>query len=386
MIVLMNQRKFSPFFELYCFSIILSGDTFCIEYSRRLDGGQAMKQISKFSLFIFALMILTLSAKTHATNHMVSELNTHLNFLVDEEVLSLLKSDSLKFFEVADPLYKKFLQEKTQVQKKLQSKKSLIELVDLPLFQINVEQDGRTDYLNEIRLKAELVPRPGVTAALEAVKDRTVYFLIDGNFVGKAKGLPSSTKFVVSAEETLQYRFRPGRHKVMALAAHDGTIVMGNGILKVDKGRAKIQETTSDLSNMYYGYKGQKQYYACHSEGDIITVSARFTDANHPDVPVINAKVYFRNHAVVLSETRTDGNGDAFFSFKLTRASMLKSGLTWTFHEGRPISIVGTNLNFFMEENVRYNEKTDWGSVYRSMCACPKGYTLSEDRNTCIKK
>jgi hypothetical protein len=326
-----------------------------------------MKQISKFSLFIFALMILTLSAKTHATNH------------------SFFKSDSIKFFEAADPPYEKSIQEKTQVQKKPQSKKSLIELVDLPLFQINVEQDGRTNYLNEIRLKAELVPRPGVIAAEEAVKDRTVYFLIDGIFVGKAKGQPSSTKFVLSAEDTLQYRFRPGKHKIMALAAHNGTIVMGNGIINVDKGRARIQETTPNLSSIYFEYEGKRQYNACHSEGDIITVSARFTDANHPDVPVINAKVYLRKHAVVLSETRTDGNGDAFFSFKLTRTSMLQSH-TWTLHLGRPLSAVGTNLNFFMEGNGRYHEKTDWGLVYRSMCVCPKGYTLSEDGNTCVKK
>ncbi|MFC2165993.1 Ig-like domain-containing protein [Acidobacteriota bacterium] len=346
-----------------------------------------MKQIIKVFLLIFALVILSFSSKSHATNQVLGELDNNLNTFVEEEVLSLFKSDSiLNVFKAPDLGQEKSIQEKKRLQQKPSSKPHEVGLGDLPLFQINVEQDGHTYYLNEIRLKVELVPRPGVTAAVEAAKDRTIYFMIDGIFIGKAKGKPYSTKFVISAEGTLKYGFKPGKHTITALAAHDGTIVMGNGILNVDKGNVKISETTSNLSSIYFTYQGQKRYSASHSEGDIITVSARFTDSNHPDIPVVGAKVYFRNHAVVLCEARTDANGEALFSYKLTRASMLPSKHTWTFHEGRPLSVVKSDFNFFIEENGRYKKTTDWGLVYRTMCACPQGYTRSKSDRTCIKK
>ncbi len=340
-----------------------------------------MKTKIMITLLILTLMALTLLSKAHVKTLVAVEPENNSILLHNGKDFPSEKIVSQSTF-----LGKMVLvRAKPQVKRKLLQKKTALK-PEMPLFQINVEQLGNTYYLYRIRVKATLVPRSGDNVAKEAVKNKMVYFLIDGIYVGRAKASESSVDFEISTEDTPKFRFRPGTHKIMAQAAHDGMIFMGNGILKVDKGNAKIQETTSNLSSIYYGYEGQKHYLACHSEGDIITVSARFTDTNHPDIPVVGAKVYFRNHAVVLSEAKTDDSGEALFSYELTRASMLPSAHKWTYHEGRPLSIVQDDYNFFMEESGRYNETTDWGEVYRSMCACPYGYTLSKSGRLCIKK
>ncbi len=330
-------------------------------------------------LLIFMLVTLTILTKAHIKALEEPENNPilFLNCEVNPSEKSVSKSMFLGEMDLlnSNPQIKRRLQQKTTVPKP-----------EMPLFQIIVEQVAHTYYLYEVRLKVTLVPRSYDNAAKEAVKNKIVYFFIDGIHVGKAQVASSSVYFDISTKDTLKFRFKPGEHRIMALVAHDGKIFMGYGTLNVDIGRVKIQETTAMPSKIYYGYEGNKKYRTGHQLGDTITVSAKFIDINHPDVPIVGAKVFFRTHAVVLCEAITDLNGEAFFPLELTWHSMLRTGNEPAFSgPGDPPTMVQHNYNFFIEANELYQETTDWGRIYRSICACPYGYTYVKSTEKCIK-
>jgi hypothetical protein len=337
-------------------------------------------------LLILTLVVLTLLTKAHVKTLVAAEPENNPILLHYGEVLPSVKIVSKStFFGEMDQVKVRPQEKKILKKKKLPSKKPEIKLEALPFFQINVEQVAHTYHLYKIRLKATLVLRSGIRPARkEAIKNKMVYFMIDGRYVGKAKASPYSVYFEISSEETLKFRFKPGQHRMMALVAHNGKIVMGNGTLNVDIGRVKIQETTVMPSKIYYGYAGKK-YEAGHKLGDTIYVSARFTDINHPNVPIVGAKVCYRSHAVVLSEAYTNIHGIALFSFKLTWYTMLKKGNEPAYSPPNPRPVVQINYNFLFKGNKVYQETTDWGKVYRSICACPYGLTYSKSNHKCIK-
>ena len=84
--------------------------------------------------------------------------------------------------------------------------------------------------------------------------------------------------------------------------AHNAKIVMGNGTFNVDIGRVKIQSTTVMPYWIYYGYAG-KNYRAGHKLGNTITVSAKSTDINHPNVPIVGASFCYIRYFFLLSQT-----------------------------------------------------------------------------------